>query len=391
MEQDELEKRLEWLDSERQKSNSLLLEFKDQIASLEEVVEKQKVKIILLETDLKNYSSITNRITQLDETTSKNKVEINKQIVDLEKKFSAQIKTLEKQQKDDANTANKKIAETQTILPAINEVKKNLQTRIDEENRIAQRIDAVEKVVSSKKDFEAQITQIQKRLTDDLQIEIKRANDLQVETSALRKRVEEERNRNDLNTESLRKLEIRQSELENTDIERRQNQSAFIEKLSLAQIERDTVWKEWQGRISEINHLGENFNSKLAELESTHNAIKKSQTELDDVNIRFDRRINELTEMHRLTEERFRQEWVSFKADDQKRWTNYLLTQDEQQQEGDRYQSKILDRITVLEDAVQESKDAIELITEEAEKQLKAYLSVLHELMESFEQTFAKK
>ena len=34
---------------------------------------------------------------------------------------------------------------------------------------------------------------------------------------------------------------------------------------------------------------------------------------------RFERRINEITEMERLTEERFRQEWVTFKADDQKR------------------------------------------------------------------------
>ena len=35
-----------------------------------------------------------------------------------------------------------------------------------------------------------------------------------------------------------------------------------------------------------------------------------------------------------LTEERFRQEWVNFKADDQKRWTNYTLAQEEQQQIG---------------------------------------------------------
>jgi hypothetical protein len=298
---------------------------------------------------------------------------------------------LEKQQKDDVNLYNKKIAEVQTVLPAINEVKKNLQIRIDEENRIAQRIDSIEKKSESRKDFELQSTQMQKRLTDDLQVEIKRVTDLQIETSALRKRVEEERNRNELNTESLRKLGIRQGELEVADIERRQNQSAFIEKLSLAQVERDNVWKEWQGRIGEINTLGDNFNTKLAELEATHNAIKKSQVELDDVNIRFDRRINELTEMHRLTEERFRQEWVAFKTDDQKRWTNYLLTQEEQQQEGDRQEVKILDRITNLEDAMQEAKDAIELITEEAEKQLKSYLSVLHELMESFEQTFTKR
>jgi hypothetical protein len=44
MEQDELEKRLEWLDSERQKSNSLLIEFKDQIANLEDIIKNKKQK-----------------------------------------------------------------------------------------------------------------------------------------------------------------------------------------------------------------------------------------------------------------------------------------------------------------------------------------------------------
>jgi hypothetical protein len=95
--------------------------------------------------------------------------------------------------------------------------------------------------------------------------------------------------------------------------------------------------------------------------------------------------------MHRLTEERFRQEWISFKTDDQKRWTNYLLTQEEQQQEDSRQQVKIFERITIVEDAAQEAKDAIALITEEIEKQLKAFLSLMHEVMESFEQTFSKR
>ena len=33
--------------------------------------------------------------------------------------------------------------------------------------------------------------------------------------------------------------------------------------------------------------------------------------------------------LQRLAEERLRQEWVTFKADDQKRWTGYTLSQDE--------------------------------------------------------------
>jgi uncharacterized protein YoxC len=137
--------------------------------------------------------------------------------------------------------------------------------------------------------------------------------------------------------------------------------------------------------------LGTDFSQKIATLESTHKAIKQSQAELDDVNLRFDRRINELTEMHRLNEERFRQEWISFKSDDQKRWTNYQLTQEELQQEDSRQSSKLLERITSIEDDLQASKESITLITEETEKQLKSFYSVFHDLIESFEQTFAQK
>jgi porphobilinogen deaminase len=81
-------------------------------------------------------------------------------------------------------------------------------------------------------------------LSDDFQIEVKRTTDLQIETSALRKRIEEERNRNDLNTEMLRKLETRIGKLENLDVELKQNQSAFIDKISSA------IWnKRRPGRI----------------------------------------------------------------------------------------------------------------------------------------------
>lgn len=391
MELDELEKRLEWLDSERQKSNSQILEFKDKIAGLETVVEKQRDRITVLENELKNYVPVPNRISQLDESTAQQKIDLLKQISDLEKKLTSQMKVFEKQQKEDVNVYNKRIAELQTIPTALNEVKKSVQARVDDVNRVAQRLDTLEKETYKKKDNELQFTQSQKRLSDDLQIEMKRVTDLQIETSALRKRIEEERNRGDLNAESLRKLEIRTGKLEGLDIELKQAQTAFIDKISLSNLEQEKIWKAWQSNIDEVTLVKNSINTKLLELEAIHSSIEKSKNELDDINLRFDRRINELTEMHRLTEERFRQEWVSFKTDDQKRWTNYLLTQEEQQQESERQRSTLLERVTTTEDKILELKDSLDLITEEVEKQVRSYLSVLHDVVESFEQTFAKK
>ena len=234
------------------------------------------------------------------------------------------------------------------------------------------------------------VTQESKRVTDDLQIFNKRVADIQVETTTLRKRLDDERNRNDINIEVLQKFEASLKSVLSTEAERKQAQIAFIEKASLSQLEHENVWKSWQEQVNAVSTLGSDFSQKMSALESTHKAIRQSQAELDEVNIRFDRRINELTEMHRLNEDRFRQEWISFKGDDQKRWANYQLTQEEQQQEDSRTLVKLNERITLIDDEIQVVKEKVTLITEESEKQLKAFYSVFHDVIESFNQTFNK-
>ncbi len=62
-------------------------------------------------------------------------------------------------------------------------------------------------------------------------------------------------------------------------------------------------------------------------------SVKKTKEQLDESTQRIDRRVNEITEMHRLNEDHFRQEWTTYKADDHKRWANYNLVQEETQKE----------------------------------------------------------
>jgi len=388
MEFDEIEKKIEWLESERKKTNQLVKEYKNRIAALEATVEAQQQKLAVVENDLKTTVNVSSKLAHFDTAIAKNHADILSEMAALEKKQNAHFKLSEKQLKAEITQITNKFSEVQTFVPLFSDVRKNLQNRIDEENRLAQRMDAVEKQAEVMNNTFEDILQSNKRTMDELQVENKRVSDLQVELTALRKRLDEERTRSDVQSEAIKKAEARIVEIENGEVERKQNQTAFYEKLSLAQVERDKMWKEWQTRFGEINNIGENFKSKMDALEATHMAIKKSQAELDDVNMRFDRRINELTEMHRLSEERFRQEWISFKNEDQKRWTNYSLTQDEKSQDDTRQMSKLVDRVISLEDAAQEAKDTIELINEETDKRMKAFTTVLHDLMESFNQTF---
>ena len=76
--------------------------------------------------------------------------------------------------------------------------------------------------------------------------------DLQGEISATRKRIEEVRGMSDLFTDSIRRIETRQTELLASEAERRQSQTAFIEQQSRLQVDRDRTWKEWEERFDSL-------------------------------------------------------------------------------------------------------------------------------------------
>ena len=111
---------------------------------------------------------------------------------------------------------------------------------------------------------------------------------------------------------------------------------------------------------------------------------------VDEITAKLERRSNEITEVQRLTEERFRQEWATFKADDQKRWTNYILTMDEQRNEAQRLTEKLADRVTNIEDDIQEVKDLITQANELTEKRLQNLLSLANEFVSSYERSIGR-
>jgi prefoldin subunit 5 len=194
----------------------------------------------------------------------------------------------------------------------------------------------------------------------------------------------------ELNSTSLRKIETRLNEMAVVETERREAQAAFLENQALLQVERERVWKEWQARFETIEKQTADVESNLQILDATHRAVKRSQQSVDEVAQKVERRLNEITEIQRLAEERFRQEWVTFKADDQKRWTNYTLTLEEQKGESIRQYDRLADRVTHLEDVIQEVQDMIHQMTEQTEKRLQSLLGLAHDWVATYERSVGR-
>jgi len=201
----------------------------------------------------------------------------------------------------------------------------------------------------------------------------KRVTDIQAEVTAYRKRIEDMRSKFDLVSEGLRKVEQRMSELLAAENERKQSVTDFMEKQSLANLEYEKTWQQWKTAFDDIVAKAAGLDTQIETLENLQRSVKRSQDTLDEVTQRFDRRTNELVEMQRLMEEKLRQEWANFKADNQKRWTNYSLGQEEIQAEYRRNIEALQARMQAIEDASASALDDVNLRDE-------LYISQLQDL-----------
>ncbi|WP_448334450.1 hypothetical protein [Bellilinea sp.] len=391
MDNEQLEKRLEWLEDERRKDKLLVATLQDRIANLEEKTQPIDQRFKELEGEVTRIATSLLRFNQIETAMAQMRQELSRMIQDIEKQRSEKEREIEKIRLADNESVNRSLGEIRKTLEVLPEIRKTLQARAEGENRLGREIEELEQKILLIRRADDEYKRQIKLLEESQRQDAKRLTDLQGEVTALRKRQEEQRGKIDLNADSVRKIETRISELTAAESERRQSQIAFMEKQNMLAIERERVWKDWQVRFEQIEAQSSNLDNQLQSLESTQRAVKRAQEAFEEITNRFERRINEITEMQRLVEDRFRQEWVSFKADDQKRWTNYTLAQEEQQRELLRSVGKLEERLMLLEDLIQEIQDFSHQITEETTSRLQSLLALVRNWNEEQEKAISRK
>ncbi len=388
MDLEQIIKRLEWLDDERRRDKTTIATLEERLAILEGTLPGVNQQLKALDTETTRLSTLLARFDQVDAAMGQMRVEFSRMVDGIEKQRNEREREQEKQHRGEMELVNKSVADLRKAVETLPDIRKSVQARVEEEFRLSRQLDELANKFSENSRSEEEYRRTLKLLDENRRQDTKRLTDIQGELSALRKRIDEQRNRSDLAAEGLRKLEMRFAELQAAEGERRQAQTSFIEKQNLMNVERERVWKDWQTRFDEISRQAANLESQMQTLETTHRAVKRSQEAFDEVTQKFERRVNEITEMQRLAEERFRQEWVTFKADDQKRWTNYMLAQEEQQREIMRQYERMLERLVRLEDSSQEARDILTQFLADYQKRMQSMLSLYHQSVEDLDRNF---
>ena len=111
--------------------------------------------------------------------------------------------------------------------------------------------------------------------------------------------------------------------------------------------------------------------------------MKRIVDDFNRIGDRLERRIGEASEMQRLSEERFREEWNDWRDEDQKRWKQLTLSNDEVWRNHDREFGNFIKRIDEVEVAIPSLRSNIErlwrLERARAELYRDRYQAMLHE------------
>ena len=386
MENEQLDKRIKWLDDERRKDKATILELEDRLQELEGKLDASNKKQVEFDSDIIRLRTSITRVDDFENGLADFRVERKKELKDYEKITKSWINDAKKNLRTQIQGIERQQKSLGEEFKRVKDLEKKMKTRIEEEIRFNATLRETEKDISEIKQEYKEYQRYSRSAKEERQKDFKRITDLQGEQSALRKRVDEQRGLLDIVNSDYQKMKNRIQELESIRRDLIKEQETFLEEAALQDTERESTWKNWMTRFDSIEKQAEDLDEQMTKLDSTHRGVKRMQDELKDLSTLLDRRVNEITEIQRLADERFRQEWGTFTADDQKRWTNYTLSQKEQSKILERQYKEGEERISLLEDGMQEIEDQLGQLSAYSETQLQGLLTLIREWTGEFEQ-----
>lgn len=386
MEFEQIVKRLEWLDEEHRKTRTTIITLEERMTALEANIDTVAKQLKPLPKQIADISNTAARLDIFDAIFAKQREDMNKALEKIEKRHEKRELEVTKRHHEDLVPLHKAIDELRrSIEVEFPPIKRDIKARILEEARLNEAIKELKPPIDQAVRIAQESARAQHVFEESKKQDAKRVADLQGELMSLRKRIDETKSKIDLNSDGFKNMDNRIKEIQLSEMERKAAQVTFIEQQAIAEIDRDRSYKEWKEKFDSIKLQTEAFDAQVVKLEETLRTAKRAQETYTELNTKLERRINEVTEMQRLAEDRLRQEWVTFKADEQKRWTGYTLSQDEGTKDVRRLVLKLEDRIAPLNEHIETIQDQMHQTASATEQQLQELMNVAHEWLSAYE------
>lgn len=386
----QLIKRVDWLDKERQKDQQKITALTERIATLEKEKTALEQRLKGMDSDITRAVTTASRVTSVDAMLDQMRADVTKQIETLESRRADSEREQERLRQIEREGTNRALAEVRKPVDSLPRLEQEMTARKEEERRMSKLMTELQTKVTEVARRDEERARSMTSLEEGRRQDAKRVVDVQAELPELRKRGDELRTKLEILEDLVRRNDVRVGEILSLENDRKLSQMAWMETQAVASAERERAWNDLKQRAETVIRETEDFSRRMEVYSETHRQMKKT---IDDYYLnleRTERRIGEAAEIQRLSEERFRQEWNAFLADEQKRWTTHMLLRDEQWRDHDRQSGKMSDRLAALEDQLPDVRETIRGMQAIDQSRLQALFNFARELVAEYDQSLTK-
>lgn len=371
---EQLERRVEWLDNERRNDKTNLASMQNRLTVLETENTNLRKQIKELEILISQQGNQISSLDKYEGQISRLNNDLSKQIRESGERANLNLDEASKKQKLELDSLKNNLSKLYELTEQIAPLHEELKSFKAEDTRLSRLIEEQKARITEVSRFDEDYRRSLQMVEENRRQEAKRITEVQGEITSMRKRVDETRNRIEGLADNFRSFDTRITELQGYEKDRKEDQSRFIDTVNSSLVEKERSFKNWEGRFQELDTINTKLNTQIEALEEARLSISKSLAQADKLTQQFERRINEISEVQRLNDERFRQEWASFKSDDIKRWANYMLTYEEQNRETGQEIADLNRQIEEIKDISVRNQDAIEALNRETVRHVQMIL-----------------
>ncbi|PJF21033.1 MAG: hypothetical protein CUN56_13140, partial [Phototrophicales bacterium] len=376
---------IEWLDEERRRDKATIATLEERLATQQEKIDSMQRRLNSVESDQTviktQYVPATREIDIMEQV----RKEMRQLIEQSEsKRLNAEREAerragLERQNiTRPVQELSEKITQLEratTEVPALQMERERLQVAIAS---LQQRVDDLTKKLDEP---ERRLAFLEEQRRQD----VRRLSELETDIPEIQRQIDSIRPKLTLIEDLALRNERRVQEVQTGDRERREQIQNFIDQQTLLLQERDKKIEDLLKSFGDQDSLMRRNIERFEAWEETYRQMRGIIDDFQRISERLERRINEVAEMQRLSEERFRQEWNDWRSEDQKRWKQFTLSNDEVWRGHDKEFERFVERLEQIAATLEPLKDSLDRIWKLERARARLYLDRYQQLLHEYD------
>lgn len=388
MEFEEIIRRLEFLEEEQRKNKPQVSVLQEQINGLSADLRILTQQLREMQKQLSPLLSLPARLEQLENGLQRQREELQRMITEVERKGDQKLQEALQTPARSLEALQKELEEIRSAKVDFPVFEQKIKARADETARLRDVIDNLRERIS-------QIAQAQDELRTTSQVweeahrrDLGQITTLQGELSSLRKRVDEQQQKIDLQNDAFRSINQRVNEVLASETDRRQEFSAAIQRMQVVEVDLQRYQKRMEEFGEQFRRVITELDAKRTQVEDALRATQRAENVFAELQQRLERRLGEISEIQRLGEERLRQEWVAFRAEEQKRWTSFTLLQEQTLNDLRKWLGNIEEKQQVLSQSTENLQEQFHQSAEIIQEQIQQLMHLAHDWLTAYKRLF---